>query len=45
MLTILSREEEEVNGLCRVCDQCNQLYVVSAMDDGKCSPVCCVTVG
>ncbi len=25
VLTILGREEEEVYGLCRVCDQCNQL--------------------
>ncbi len=35
--TILVPEEEEVRGLCRVCDQGNQLCVVSAMVYGKCS--------
>ncbi len=42
--TILGRVEEEVHGLSKqcnqcnqLCDQCNQLCVVSAMDYGKCS--------
>ncbi len=44
MHTILGREQEEVQGLSKpcnqcnqLCDQCNQLCVVSAMDYGKCS--------
>ncbi len=44
MHTILGREQEEVQGLSKpcnqcnqLCDQCNQLGVVSAMDYGKCS--------
>ncbi len=37
MLTILGDLTEEVHGLRKACDG-NQLCVISAMDDGNCSP-------